>query len=88
MFNKFLYSAPSRVTDRHTDTQNKLYHVILAARARRGLITRFAAKIMNVTKCKYMGLSSKHHPIYPSHHLAINGAPIEYLGVYLLVTQL
>ena len=44
---------------------------------------------LNVTKCKYMVLTRKHHPIDHSHHLAIQGAPIErvfefkYLGVRL-----
>ena len=44
---------------------------------------------LNVAKCKYMVLTRKHHPIDPSHPLAIQGAPIErafefkYLGVCL-----
>ena len=32
---------------------------------------------LNVTKCKYIVLTMKHHPIDPSHPLAIQGAPIE-----------
>ena len=45
---------------------------------------------MNATKCKYMVLLRKHHPISPTHHLAICGTPIEsvfelkYLGESLL----
>ena len=32
---------------------------------------------LNVTKCKYIVLTRKHHPIDPSHPLAVQGAPIE-----------